>query len=91
MSVKMMTMMTAFRSLRRLLRKFVDRIIQREIIFTGDRPYHIELLGLTDLSERHYGAVCNRFRAVRDYGVHVDIHNDSQALAVVAIALRRVE
>ena len=72
-------------------RKFVNRVIERDTVFSGDGPYDVEFLCLADLAQGHYGAVGNGYGSVRDDRIHIHIDDDSEALAVRAISLRRVE
>ena len=67
------------------------RIIKGEIVFARYRAYNIEFSGFPYLSERDDTSVGDRDVAVRDYRVDIDIDNHSEAFAVRAVALRRVE
>ena len=53
--------------------------------------YYSILSGFPDLAERDNSAVGDGYRAVRDDGVHIDIHYHPEALAMRAVAFRRIE
>ena len=74
-----------------LVRKFLYRIVKRETVLPCDGPYDIKLPGLADLAERHYAAIGDRDRTVRNDSVHIDVYYDSQTLAMRAVSLRRIE
>ena len=74
-----------------LVRQGVDGVVEAEVVFAGDGPDDVELAVLPHLSQGGDGAVGHALAAVRDNGVDVHVHNGSQALAVRAVALRRVE
>ena len=53
--------------------------------------YYSILSGFPDLAERDNSAVGDGYRTVRNDGVHIDIHYHSEALAMRAVAFRRIE
>ena len=74
-----------------LVREGVDGVIQTEIVFAGDGPDDVEFTVFPHLPQRHDATVRDGLAAVRNDGVHVHVHNGPEALAMGAIALRRVE
>ena len=75
----------------RLVRNIRDRLVQRKAVFAGDGAHDLELPGLAQLAQRHDASVGDAHGAVRHDAVDVHVHDPPQALAVRAIAFRRIE
>ena len=74
-----------------LVRDVRDRLVQRETVFAGDGAHDLELAGLAQLAQRHDTAVGDAQGPVRHDAVDVHVHYAPQALAVRAVAFRRIE
>ena len=75
----------------RLVGQRADGLIEAESVFPGDGTHDVELLAFADLPQRDDGPVGDGLGPVRDDGVHIDVHDGPEALAMRAIALRRIE
>ncbi len=74
-----------------LIGEVLDRLENGKIVFARDGADDVEFLGLADLPQRHDCPVSDAHLPVGDNGVHIDVHNHPEALAVRAVALRRIE
>ena len=75
----------------RLVREGADGLVQAETVFPGDGADDVELAALTDLPQRDDGPVGDGLGAVRDDRIDIHVHDGAEALAMRAVALRRVE
>ena len=75
----------------RLVREGADGLVQAEAVFPGDGADDVELPALADLPQRDDGPVGDGLGAVRDDGIDIHVHDGAEALAVRAVALRRIE
>ena len=74
-----------------LVRNRIYGIEEGEVVFPGYGPDNVELACFTHLPQRHDSSVRDRNAPVRYYRIDVRVRYHSEALAVGAIAFRRVE
>ena len=74
-----------------LVRDVGDRLIDRESVLAGDGAHDLELAGLAQLTQRHDTAVGDAQGPVRHDAVDVHVDDAAEALAVRAVAFRRIE
>ncbi len=74
-----------------LIRESPNRVVEGESQLAGHRPQYLELAGVADTAQRDYPPVGYGDTPVGDDAVHIDVRHGAKALAVRAVALRRIE